>query len=102
MPVIAMFAKKYIYHRNACVYCTDVESFVRVLTYQQRQNFALVFVIRRHRDVPALLPAKGDTAAVRTSDRRSQSKNFPDIRKSVGRKSEGGRGGGLVRKKRII
>lgn len=46
-------------------------SSIRALTYQQRQDFALVLVIRRHRDVPALPSAKGDAAAVRASDRRS-------------------------------
>lgn len=59
--------------------------FVYTLTYQQCKYFTLVLVIRRHRDVPAIFPAESDTAAVRASDRRFQSKNFPDIRKSIER-----------------
>jgi len=46
-------------------------SSIHALTYQQRQDFALVLVIRRHRDVPAFLSAKGDAAAIRAPDRRS-------------------------------
>lgn len=75
---------------NIYIYYTDIESFVQVLTYQQRQDFALVLVIRRHRDVPACLSAKGDAAAVRTSDRRSQPKHFLDIRKSIERRKGDG------------
>lgn len=70
-----------------CVYYTDAELSFHVLTYQQRQDFALVLVIRRHCDVFAFLPAEGNTAAVRAPDRCSQSKNFPDIRKTIERKT---------------
>jgi len=62
------------------------EAFIHNLTYQQHQNFALVLVIRRHRDLSASLSAEGNAAAVGTADRCSQSKNFSNARRSIGKK----------------
>lgn len=71
---------------NSPLYCDNIDLFARNLTYQQRQNFALVLVVSRYRRVPALSSAEGDAAAIRAPDRRSQSKNFRDIRRSIERK----------------
>jgi len=65
------------------------KAFIYNLTYQQYQNFALVLVISRHRDVPASLAAEGNAAAVGTADRCSQSRNFSNTRGSIGKKGKG-------------